>query len=299
MPPTPIQRRSITNAQRLALRNKRREDPDIPQKQLCQWFEAHFNQPIKQSTVSDCLSPRYAELDSLSPDALNRPDQRKRRRENFPQVEDDVYQWFSQREADGIATTGEQLQARAREVWTNLAFAHGWENMPKFSNGWLENFRDRHGMKKRRKRNRRWGAGVDDSTIQVEDDASEHSIVEEELAEALGPEDDDAPVDPVMQSQARPLVSTPHRVAPPVTTPRSTAATSAARPASSSSSLSNVSAAEALQCLAKLRLHEELAEDCDFRFLLALDQQERVIRARHLHSLQQQWTTATRRGTQI
>lgn len=65
-PPEPEsakRRNAISLEQRRQLRNRYNEDRSQKQKDLAAWFEATFQRPINQSSISDTLSDKYSFLD--------------------------------------------------------------------------------------------------------------------------------------------------------------------------------------------------------------------------------------------
>ena len=130
---------------KVALRKQHAELPSLSQRELCEWFEESFGKPIRQATVSEVLSERYKHLDQqITPLQAAR---KKQRLQAYPTLEHALSQWFFAYEATpNLAITGEILKAKARQYWHRLPQYQGQQE-PLFSDGWLGNFKRRHGIK--------------------------------------------------------------------------------------------------------------------------------------------------------
>ena len=138
MPP----QKSITNAQKAALRTQRQLQPHLSNLEIRDWFQQTYNQSISPSSVSEILSSRYQSLDTT--ESL-RPTLKKRRKEHWPELENALYQWIYQAEAH-IIISGEVIHGKARFFWNNLPGYKEYK-MPVFSNGWLHSFQSRRAIK--------------------------------------------------------------------------------------------------------------------------------------------------------
>ena len=138
MPP----RKSITNAQKAALRTQRQLQPHLSNLEIRDWFQQTYNQSISPSSVSEILSSRYQSLDTT--ESL-RPTLKKRRKEHWPELENALYQWIYQAETR-IIISGEVIREKARFFWNNLP-GYKEHKMPVFSNGWLHSFQSRRAIK--------------------------------------------------------------------------------------------------------------------------------------------------------
>ena len=57
-------------------------------------------------------------------------------------------EWYAKAKAEGVKVSGDDLREMARRFW--LEGRGGEGEMPKFSNGWLEGFKHRHGVERKR-----------------------------------------------------------------------------------------------------------------------------------------------------
>src|SRR5215469_621506 len=135
-------RTPISIAQKKALRAHKALNPDLGNLQIKDWFEAQFQQVISTSSVSEILSSRYNHLDQQSTLRVN---QKRYRPESWPTLESALFEWMQRSEAD-IYISGEILRKKAQFFWKNL-HEYKDKNMPSFSNGWLQKFQHRQGIK--------------------------------------------------------------------------------------------------------------------------------------------------------
>lgn len=144
-PPT---RARFTDSERHALRAHHNllaaSDVPTPQSHLSTWFSTTFGHPISQSQISKILSSRYAHLDA--PPKL--PDNCRNRAAAHPELDQVLGEWYAKAKAEGVKVSGDDLRDMARRFW--LEGRGGEGEMPKFSNGWLEGFKHRHGVERKR-----------------------------------------------------------------------------------------------------------------------------------------------------
>jgi hypothetical protein len=176
-------RSSVTNQQRIELRRWWADDSygKREHKDAIKWFEQKFGRVLTTSTVSDYLGWKFAHLDGQELSKHNLSSQRTRIPE-YKELEEALAEWQLRydRHPDSGSITGDLLVLKAKEFWEKLPFYSGKET-PKFSNGWLEGFKKRYGIKERR----RHGEGA---SAQV-DDESENTMEEiREQVEEYGPE---------------------------------------------------------------------------------------------------------------
>ena len=57
-------------------------------------------------------------------------------------------EWYAKAKAEGVKVSGDDLREMARRFWLEGRGSEG--EMPKFSNGWLEGFKHRHGVERKR-----------------------------------------------------------------------------------------------------------------------------------------------------
>lgn len=144
-PPT---RARFTDSERHALRAHHNllaaSGVPTPQSHLSTWFSATFGHPISQSQISKILSSRYAHLDA--PPKL--PDNCRNRAAAHPELDQVLGEWYAKAKGEGVKVSGDDLREMARRFW--LEGRGGEGEMPKFSNGWLEGFKHRHGVERKR-----------------------------------------------------------------------------------------------------------------------------------------------------
>ncbi|KAJ5721892.1 mariner-Tc1 transposon family protein [Penicillium malachiteum] len=135
-------RSAISVEQKKALRAYKRDNPTKSNISISNWFKSTFQRPIALSSVSEILSKRYAFLDEQHQRQLA---QQRFRREHWPELEDVLFQWIQHAERH-ITITSATLREKAEFFWKNLPNYEDLE-MPTFSNGWLQGFQQRRGIK--------------------------------------------------------------------------------------------------------------------------------------------------------
>lgn len=166
-------RTTITNRERLALRNKHKSKPHLTQLQLKDWFKEEYHQEISKTTVSRVLSVEYDWLDTAKDYQLNA---KKIRTENWPELEKALHEWIQLAE-NKSAITQELIRQKARQFWP---YIYPEKQMPGFSNGWLHGFQNR--------RHARSPFGHDEAGS-VSTDADENLIEIRELVKQYPPRD--------------------------------------------------------------------------------------------------------------
>ena len=147
-PRTIRKRHSINNGQRKALRDKARTLPRGRQKELNEWFQENYGHSPSQSTISESLSKRYDWLDG--PNAVVDVDAVKLRPSHWPELEAALIRWYREKEGPGPPTHA-MIVAQAAIMWDQLEAYRG-RALPQFSNGWVDGFKRRNGLKMRRSR---------------------------------------------------------------------------------------------------------------------------------------------------
>lgn len=133
-------RHSVTIDQRRALRRwAHRQHPKPTQKQSIEWFLLEYNHKLSQSTISESLGSRFAFLDD---DDYKTPQTSRIREGYWPDLEQILFTWQQRIDSRGGFTSGELLQAKAKEIWAQL-LQYANKPVPEFSTGWLEGFKKR------------------------------------------------------------------------------------------------------------------------------------------------------------
>lgn len=145
----PAQRRlaPISASQRKALRQYAKANPLLTQKQLQAWFETEFQRLLTQPTISESLSNKFNYLDEAQSETLD--SQQRNRPPQWPVLETALFQWCQEIELEG-GLTGDIIKQQAIRFWQRLAPYQGME-VPVFSNGWLQGFKQRHDIRLRKR----------------------------------------------------------------------------------------------------------------------------------------------------
>jgi hypothetical protein len=130
-------RHSITIDQRRALRRwVHHQHPKPTQKQSIEWFLHEYHHKLSQSTVSESLGSRFTFLD----DNQDASQSLRVRAGYWPDLEKVLFAWQKRVDERGGLTSGELLQAKAKEIWKRLP-EYADKPVPEFSIGWLEGFK--------------------------------------------------------------------------------------------------------------------------------------------------------------
>ena len=150
MEPSARKRRpGVTVAQRRAIRQQAKKNPAWSQKDLQQWFNTQYERTIAQPTVSEALSTKYKHLDN-NPGFPNDEYKQRDRGAQWSELEKALFEWYIEYEFSASAPiTGDLLKATATNFWRRLPKYRDME-IPVFSNGWLQGFKQRHHVKSRR-----------------------------------------------------------------------------------------------------------------------------------------------------
>ena len=138
MPP----RKSIPASQKASLRARKRLYPNSSQNDLREWFKAEYDHSLSSGLISDILSSKYSHLDDDA-DAPPPRDLKRQRRENWPELENVLYDWITRVEGQ-IYISAEIIRHKAEHFW---AIMYPGMERPTFSNGWLHRFQARKSIR--------------------------------------------------------------------------------------------------------------------------------------------------------
>lgn len=139
-------RKAVTDAQRQALRKRKREHPGH-QSELIAWFKSQYDHTLNQSQVSKILSSSYDHLDSLDTKKDKCLLEVKRQSAgDWPDLEGALFEWQQRMQKNKAVITGDILKNQASKLWDSLPQFED-RPKPKFSNGWLEGFKHRYKIK--------------------------------------------------------------------------------------------------------------------------------------------------------
>ena len=136
-------RNAISDEQKFQLRQHAKENPRLQQADLGRWFEAQFNRPVNQATISKILSKRYEYLDNLNP----RDSRVKRHKKAFyPALEGALFHVYQLLQRRGVPVSGQLLVEHAQTLWNEIEEYNG-QPYPKLTSGWLRGFQKRYNVK--------------------------------------------------------------------------------------------------------------------------------------------------------
>ncbi|KAI6824060.1 hypothetical protein KC332_g4169 [Hortaea werneckii] len=265
-------RQSYTDYERVAVRRKHAEEPSLTQKEIIQWFEPKFNKTLRQVTVSEFLSKKYAHLDELEEGS----DCRRHRGESWPDLERALAQWFIIKSQQGEHVGGDALRTQAKWFWNRLPQYRGIEE-PTWSNGWLQGFKARRGIiprpnRPRKRKNREEDEPADSTQAPQQPN---HNPSQPTLHQTLQ-QSSQQPFPKQSQPQSHQTIEPPEPEPSALGIPTDNA----------EETMPHIRHLECLQAIQTLRLYEQRQKDCQTVFLHTLDGYEKVVRTRLRESLE-------------
>lgn len=134
----------MTDEVRIALCQYKKDNPKVRQKVLVAWLEKEHNTKVAQSTISGTLK-RSAELLHMT-NNINLS-QKRQHTVKYPEMEEALAEWFHANQ-DRVNMSGDLLKESAKKILDRLYPVHATFE---FSNGWLESFKNRHGIRSYRR----------------------------------------------------------------------------------------------------------------------------------------------------
>ncbi|XP_074350027.1 CENP-B homolog protein 2-like [Apium graveolens] len=137
-----VTKSTMTDEARKALCEYKRENSSCTQKDLQLWLENKFHLKVSQGTISNTLK---RSADYLAANYLEkRKDIKRHKPAKYPDMEKVLYEWFLQYQ-DRVNMTEELILEKAKETMKILYPQQDQEHT--FSQGWLDKFKLRHGIK--------------------------------------------------------------------------------------------------------------------------------------------------------
>lgn len=146
-PPT-AQRSHLTIKQKIAIIQKKVEEPKWTQERLGRWAQERFQlaKPPTQATVSNILRAREQLMKaSVSPDFC------RVRAVKYPALDAAVHSWVLSLERSGVTYAGDDIKEKAQQLVSQLRLPASLA----FSNGWVTSFMERHQLKVRKSQQQR------------------------------------------------------------------------------------------------------------------------------------------------
>lgn len=134
---------NLTNEQVVKVIAKSKEK-GMTQQKLRHWTKKEFNlkKLPSQSTISNTLNNKRGIPDQLSD---NTRDLKRKQILKSPELDNVLAEWIIQRQENRVILTWNLVQAKARDFANQLKLPE--DKRPSFSDGWLEKFLDRHGLR--------------------------------------------------------------------------------------------------------------------------------------------------------
>uniref|UniRef100_K3W5E4 HTH CENPB-type domain-containing protein n=1 Tax=Globisporangium ultimum (strain ATCC 200006 / CBS 805.95 / DAOM BR144) TaxID=431595 RepID=K3W5E4_GLOUD len=160
------QKSHLTIRQKIAIIQKKFEEPKWTQRRLGEWAMAEFRlaKPPTQATVSNILKTREQLLKTSISHEFCRV-----RAVKYPELDAAVHTWALSLERNGIRYSGEDIKEKALVLVKQM----GLPTDLSFSNGWVSSFMERHQLKFRKSQ----GRGPDQMLPHVDRTGSASSLV--------------------------------------------------------------------------------------------------------------------------
>ncbi len=130
----------MTNEVRITLCNHKKRNPTLLQAELQRWLKSEHNIDVSQPTISQTLK-RSTEL--LRCDEDPNIQSKHQQTIKFPAMEETLVEWILANQ-ERIPISGDFIKENAAKILDHL---HPGHELFEFSNGWLEAFKLRHGIK--------------------------------------------------------------------------------------------------------------------------------------------------------
>lgn len=112
------------------------------------WFNRTYSKTVALSTVKKLLSTQYSDLDTIDLDERS-GNQVRQRDSTWPALDKALVDWVHQNQ-ERVPLTGELITEQAQRFWTRFKAEGIYDDNtkePKFTNGWIDSFKKRHGIK--------------------------------------------------------------------------------------------------------------------------------------------------------
>lgn len=146
---------AISERQRKEVREKKRQEPILTQRDLAMWASREFGRPISQSRISESLSERYASLDDRT-FARGTVGKARQRAAELPLLETALFEYIIRMEAANLPITSDMIRATASRLFRQMRDFDGISE-PRWSDGWLAGFKKRFRIKSYLQAERRGG----------------------------------------------------------------------------------------------------------------------------------------------
>lgn len=157
-----ITKSSMNDQMRKALCEYKRDHPTCTQKDLQEWVDEKYRLKVSQGTISNTLK-RSSEY--LSANFEKGGSIKRHKKAKYPDMERALYEWFLQYQ-DRVNMTGELILEKAKDIMKLLYPQHPPDHQ--FSQGWLEKFKGRHGIKSFRRFGESGSVDVQDMEMKLE-----------------------------------------------------------------------------------------------------------------------------------
>jgi DDE superfamily endonuclease/Tc5 transposase DNA-binding domain/Fission yeast centromere protein N-terminal domain len=172
--PQKRRRTAYTDDQKRRVRLYAQANLSKPQAEIITWASNELNISIRQNTLSQWTSKHYAHLDTQQ--ILN-PHAKRHRQRAYDALELALFEWIKKFEKK-ITISGEVLKHKAQQFFAKIE-QYKSKDAPKFSNGWLQNFQNKYGIKNRSQHGELGSAielNVDEEISDIQKDLEQYPV---------------------------------------------------------------------------------------------------------------------------
>ena len=141
-------RHGFSDYERQKIRAYHQKHPNKLQKQIALWASDFLRRKISQSLISEILGDKFQKLNVAKLPCGQGTRERQRGGEQ-PLLEEALFEWHQRLQNSRIPITSDLIRAAATQLWQRIPILAETVE-PKWSLGWLEGFKSRNGIRKRK-----------------------------------------------------------------------------------------------------------------------------------------------------
>jgi hypothetical protein len=162
--PQAKRRRAITNEERRIVRKKHTDEPSLTYERLSIWFADEYYHKLAVSTIGEILSSKYDHLDGFR----DHKDDKRVSSAHWPDLESALHEFELRIILKGGTVTGDILKEFASRLWRKMP-QYQLQEEPKWSEGWLDAFKRRYNVKRRRRHGEKASVNIQEVELELSD----------------------------------------------------------------------------------------------------------------------------------
>lgn len=144
--PNRKRRHAVSDYERQQIRQYKKQNPGLTNQDVANWAGDKFGRKIDLTIVHRAMDHKYKSLDGKRIKKNDYLYSRGGHEGYWPELEAALFEWHMRMQADRHHVNGPVLQAMADKLW-GIMPQYQSAKRPPFSNGWLEGYKRRHGVK--------------------------------------------------------------------------------------------------------------------------------------------------------